>query len=95
MSWPSSCVRCFCSAVLNHVAQVESSADGLKITNTGTQSDGDPVLISVVSTTGTEITVSTPGKAKIFDYIGSGVSFKCYGADVMVPPFGDAVCDGS
>ena len=41
-------VRCFLlSEGLNHyVAQVRSSADGTKITNTGTTSDGDPVVIS-------------------------------------------------
>ena len=41
-------VRCFLlSEGLNHyVAQVRSSADGTKITNTGTKSDGGPVVIS-------------------------------------------------
>jgi hypothetical protein len=29
-----------------YVVQVQSTADGAKITNTGTQSDGDPVFIN-------------------------------------------------
>ena len=64
--------------------------------------------------TGTEITVSFPGKAKIFvrdprlllrphenegtrtqALGGFPVTFKCYGADVMVLAGGDAICDGS
>ena len=29
------------------------------------------------------------------DFDGIGVSFKCYGVDVMVPSGSNAVCDGS
>ena len=48
-SLPASRVRCFLlSEGLNHyyVAQVKSSADGIKITNTGTAFNGGPVAIT-------------------------------------------------
>jgi len=72
---------------------VYSTADGTKITNTGTKSDGDTVLIQVYSAT-TEVTVSDPGEAKIGAFGGFPVTFKCYGVDVTVPRGKDVVCDG-
>jgi len=74
-----------------------SYGDGTKITNTGTNSTDGPVTIAVYSNT-TEITVSHPGKAKIFvreSAFISSVTFKCYGADVTATYLTPAVCNGS
>ena len=93
---------------LNHVAQVAGGAGGTKITNTGTKSDGEPILIRArpLRPSASEGSRRLP-RAQVFSAttevtvsspgkaqisVRDPLTFKCYDADVMVPKDGMAVC---